>query len=142
VSNEICHTCGQQIPEGYVPVQEASAIARAIRVWGESVFGGSWSDVGETYSFYLEHPDDYPGYDGEDWEVPGILGRVKQVDSYGGVDKGSDRGIVLKVSAPSGERYFVIPGNHQSHYGTDWYPDRIHEVAMHKIEKTEWRAVS
>ena len=140
--NEVCHTCGQQIPEGFVPVQKAEDISRAIQVWGAGVFGGDWSEVGEGYSFFKDHPEDYPGFNGQDWEVPGILGRVKQVASHGGVDQGSDRYVILKINAPSGERYFKIPGDHQSHYGTDWYPDMIHEVNLHHVEVKEWRAVS
>ncbi len=140
--NEICHTCGQQIPEGFVPVQKADDISRAIQVWGAGVFHGEWSEVGEASSFYREYPEGFPDYNGEDWGVPGILGRVKQVASHGGVDQGSDRYIILKINAPSGERYFKIPGNHQSHYGTTWWPDKTHEVYRYVVEKQEWRAVS
>lgn len=139
--NEVCHTCGQQIPEGFVPIQKADDIILAIRVWGSGVFYGEWAEVGQDYVFYRDHSEDYPGFNGQDWEVPGILGRVKQVDSHGGVDQGSDRYIILKVDAPSGERYFKIPGNHQSHNGTDWYPDKIHEVRLHVVEKNEWRSL-
>lgn len=140
MSNEICNTCGQQIPEGYMPVQTSGALVRAIKV-----FAGADDEDGPVELFntplrFETTPENYPTWTEEGQEIPGVLGRVKLIEDFGGMDQGSTRYLVLQVSAPSGPRYVMIPGYYQSHHGSDWYVDQTHEVFPKMVEVREWEA--
>jgi len=139
VSNEICNTCGQQIPEGYVPAQTSEALVRAIKVFAEANDEDSPSELFDTPWRFKTAPQDFPTWTVDGQEVPGVLGRVKLIENVGGVDQGSTRYVVLEVSAPAGKRYVMIPGYYQSHHGSDWYVDETREVFPKMVEVREWK---
>jgi hypothetical protein len=48
--------------------------------------------------------------------VDGVDYKAEHVDSYGGMDKGSDIWVVFRL----GDQLFKKSGFYASHYGTDW----------------------
>lgn len=127
-SNETCQTCGQQIPDGYVPVQDARAIIRAFIAHDNEE--NEWREHGAVHWRRGDDPDGQ--------EIPGILGKVKKVAETGGMDQGSYASVVYEIAAPSGSRYFRIEGQYASHYGTDWDTDTFAEVFPREVPKIEW----